>query len=353
MNARDDAGVSANGGSQKTCVSRRDFIRRGSEGLAALAVASRVGSTLAATSRPEASGADGGMAPAAGQAAEPHIEFPTEPRARLAVSSYPFREFVASNFSRRRNPQKPGMDLPTFAKMVVDRFNVKGIETWGPHFTSRTPADLAAVREGIEKAGAHVVNIPCELRESFYDPDAANRKAAVDAGKAWVDTAVAIGSPSIRLHVARAHGAPPDATLAAQSLTQVADYGAEHNVVINLENDDLVSEDAFFIVRVLDRANHPWLHALPDFGNSAMTGEPQFNLDALTVMFRHAYCISHVKDSEADDKGQIIMADLPAAYRIARSSGYRGYFSMEMDKPGDPYAGTASLIEQSLKELND
>ena len=316
-------------------VSRRTFLRRGSGTLAGLALASRVGSALAA-----------GLG-----SAGPHIEFPTEPRARLSVSSYPFREFVQSSFSRR-NPQKPGMDLPAFAKMVVEKFNVHGIEPWSPHFLSRTPAGLAALRTAFEKAGVHVVNIPCELRESFYDPDPANRKAAVEAGKGWVDTAVGVGSPSVRLHIARARSAAPNAALAAASLTQVADYGAEHNIVINLENDDLVSEDAFFVVRVIDRANHPWLHALPDFGNSAMTGEPAFNLDALTVMFRHAYCISHVKDSEAGDNGQIVEADLAAAFRIARDSGYRGYFSMEMDKPGDPYAGTASLLEQSLKHLS-
>ncbi|HUI42600.1 MAG TPA: sugar phosphate isomerase/epimerase family protein [Terriglobia bacterium] len=315
--------------------SRRDFLMRGSGGLAALALAGR-----------------GGLGFAAGfQASEPHMEFPTDPRARLAVASYPFRDFVQSNFSRRRNPQKPGMDLPAFARMVVERFNVNGIEPWSPHFVSRTPADLAALRAAFDKAGVHVVNIPCDLRESVYDPDAAQRKAAVEAGKGWVDTAVAVGSPGIRVHVGRARNAAPDVALAAASLTQIADYGAQHNVVITLENDDLVSEDAFFIVRVLDRANHPWLHALPDFGNSAMTGEPAFNLDALTVMFRHAYNISHVKDSEAGDNGQIVNADVPAAFKIAHASGYRGYFSMEMDKPGDPYEGTASLIAQSLKEL--
>jgi sugar phosphate isomerase/epimerase len=234
---------------------------------------------------------------------------------------------------------------------VVERFNVRGIETWSPHIQSHAPADVAVLRSGIEKAGVHVVNIAADLRQSVYDPDADKRRAAIDGGKQWVDVAAAIGSPSIRLHVAGVHGVPPDFARAGDSLREVADYGAAHNVIINLENDDLVSEDAFFIVRVLDHANHPWLHACPDFGNSAMSGEPAFNLDAMALMFRHALSISHMKDSEEGDGGKIYNADVPATFQIARASGYRGYFSMEMDRSGDPYAGTASLIDQSLRAL--
>jgi sugar phosphate isomerase/epimerase len=286
-----------------------------------------------------------------GTASGPHRGFPSEPRARLAVSSYPFRDFIDSPFYRRRNPGKPGMDLPAFARMVVERFNVRGVEPWSPHIQSRVRADLEILRSAIDKAGAHVVNIAADLRQSVYDPDPGRRRAAIDAGKEWVDVAAAIGSPSIRLHVAGVPGTPPDFVRASDSLKEVADYGAAHNVVINLENDDLVSEDAFFIVRVIDHANHPWLRALPDFGNSAMSGDPAFNLDAMAVMFRHAFNISHMKDSEQGDDGKIIQADAPATFEIARASGYRGYFSMEMDRSGDPYQGTAQLLEMSLRAL--
>jgi sugar phosphate isomerase/epimerase len=243
------------------------------------------------------------------------------------------------------------MDLPAFARMVVEQYKVPGIEPLNHHFASHEPKDLEALREAFQKAGAHVVNIPVDFRQSFYDPDAGQRKAAVDAAKQWVEAAVLVGSPSIRIHIAGVHGVAPDAGLTSESLKELADYGGEHNIIVTLENDDLVSEDAFFIVRVLDRVNHPYLRALPDFGNSAMTGDPAFNLDALTLMFRHAYNISHMKDSEEGDGGKIYNADVPGTFRIARQSGYRGHFSMEMDRSGDPYEGTASLIKQSLQAL--
>jgi len=312
---------------------RRDFLQKAASALAAAGLGATAKTGLLASTT------------------EPHLEFPTEPRARLAVSSYPFRDLVDSPFLRKRNPQHPGMDLPAFAKIVVDRFRVPGIEIWSPHIQSRSPADLAALRDGIGKAGAHVVNIAADVRQSLYDPDPEKRRMAIDAGKQWVDTAGALGCPSIRVHIAGVGGVAPDVARAASSLTELAEYGAGRNVIINLENDDLFSEDAFFIVRVIDHAHHPYLRALPDFGNSAMTGDPAFNEDAMILMFRHAYNISHMKDSEADDNGKIITADVPSIFEIARAAGYRGYFSMEMDRPGDPYEGTAQLIELSLHSL--
>ena len=132
----------------------------------------------------------------------------------------------------------------------------------------------------------------------------------------------------------------------------MAEYGAGKNVVVNLENDDLVSEDAFFLVKVIEAVNHPYLHALPDFANSMMTGNADFNYRALAAMFQHAYCICHVKDGETDDHDKLLNIDLKRSFDILKSSGYRGYCSMEFDATGEPYAPTARLIEQTIQYLS-
>jgi hypothetical protein len=68
-------------------------------------------------------------------------------------------------------------------------------------------------------------------------------------------------------------------------------------------------------------------------------------------MFAQAYGISHVKEIEAGEQGKIAHVDLAKTFGIAKKHGYKGYFSMEWDSPGDPYAGTAELIEKTLKNL--
>jgi sugar phosphate isomerase/epimerase len=69
-------------------------------------------------------------------------------------------------------------------------------------------------------------------------------------------------------------------------------------------------------------------------------------------MFGSAYNISHVKETEVGEKGKVAHVDLARTFGMAKKHGYSGYFSMEWDSPGDPYAGTAALIQKTLKNLS-
>jgi sugar phosphate isomerase/epimerase len=244
------------------------------------------------------------------------------------------------------------MDLKDFAAMVVKRFNVRNIEPLSDHFSSTETSYLREFRANVEKAGAQVVNIAADPRFSFYHNVEAQRQKAVANGKKWMDVAVAIASPSVRLHIAGAYKVKPDADRAADSLKQLADYGAQKNILVNLENDDNVTEDPFFIVEVIEKVNHPYLHALPDFCNSMLTHDQEFNNRAMDAMFKHAYNIAHVKDSEVDDKGKLFTVDVAKCFEIGKADGYRGYFSMEWEGQGEPNGGTEKLIAESLKNLS-
>jgi sugar phosphate isomerase/epimerase len=273
----------------------------------------------------------------------PHAAFPSNPRERLAVASWPFRKLV--------DPKKGTLPLLDFPKMVVDRFGVHGVEPLDEHFLSTDAAYLDRLREAVAKSGSRIVNIPVgRLGGSFYDLDVEKRKHAVATAKHWIDVANGVGSPSVRIHVASAKN-PPDVSLAAESLREVADYGESKNVVVHLENDDPKSEEAFFLVDVIKAANTSWLRALPDFCNSMLLDRgDDYNYKAVAAMFEHAYGICHVKDSEQDGK-KMFHVDLGKSFEIARTAGYRGYFSMEYDADGDPFEPTAKLIDASVRAI--
>jgi sugar phosphate isomerase/epimerase len=269
----------------------------------------------------------------------PHAAFPSNPKERLAVASWPFRKLV--------NPKTGTMPLLDFPKMVVDRFGVHGVEFLDDHFLSTDAAYLDKVREAVAKCGSRIVNIPVgRLGGSFYDVDVEKRKHVVVTAKHWIDVASAVGSPSVRMHIASAK-TPPDVALAAESLKEVAVYGESKNVVVHLENDDPKSEEAFFLVDVIKAANTSWLRALPDFCNSMLLERgDDYNYKAMRAMFDHAYGICHVKDSEQDGK-KMFHIDLAKTFEIARAAGYRGYFSIEYDADGDPFEPTTKLIQGS------
>jgi sugar phosphate isomerase/epimerase len=283
---------------------------------------------------------------------EPHISFPTHPRERISIASYPFRAYLVSPDNRDRDSSLPGMNLLEFPAHVVAKFNVHNIEPHSRHFTSLQPDYLDSFQQILQKAKARVVNIAVSAVKSFYDADAEAREMAVAYAKKWVDVAARISSPGVRTHIAPAKNSSPNLERTTESLRQVAEYAAGKNVVVTLENDDLVSEDAFFLVKVIESVNHPYLRALPDFANSMMGGDADFNYRALQAMFQHAYNICHVKDGETNDDDKQYSVDLKKSFDILKASNYRGYCSMEFDAPGDPYGPTSKLIEQTIKYLS-
>ena len=283
-------------------------------------------------------------------AAEPQLTFPTDPHDRLAVTSWPFRAYM--DIPGNHGSTKKLVDARDFAAMVAERFGIHNINPLTSHFRSTEPAYLEELRASTAKAGSHIVDLGHGGR-SFYHPDAARRQDAIAFGKKGVDIALAIGSPSMRQHVAGAPGGKADVDLAAETLGEVAGYGEKHNIVINLENDVPVAEDPYFLVAVIEKVHSPYLRALPDFANSMNPrGDAEWNYKAVAAMFQHVFNMAHVKSAYANDSGKVYQVDLARLFAIAKQAGYRGYFSMEADMPGDPFENTRKLAEATIQYLS-
>lgn len=190
------------------------------------------------------------------QAAVPTLQPAPDVSHRLAVSTYPFRDLIA--VPGQTSKSKTTLDLELFGRSIVREFGVFGIEPWSPHFASLQPAYLSSLRKSFDSSGLRVVNIPCDVSVKPCGT-AAESAAALDTWSQWVDAAVVLGSPSIRVHV------PPttanELTCATTSLGALAEYGESKNIVINLENDDPKNESAGQALRVIQAVNSPCLRA--------------------------------------------------------------------------------------------
>jgi sugar phosphate isomerase/epimerase len=285
------------------------------------------------------------------QGRSPHLEFPTRPRDRLAVTSWPFRAYIESPRNQARKPGVPSIVFKEFPAMVVERFGIYNVNPLLNHFPSTDPAYVESFREAVAKARSHIVDLGLPGRP-FATNDTTTAEAAVQDGSQWIDIAAALGSPSVRQHLSARQGEKPDVDAAAIHLARLADYGGKRNVVVNLENDSAVAEDPYFIVNVLEKVNHPYLRALPDFGNSVVKYGEEGNEKAVAAMLKHAFNMCHVKGRLQPDGGKTYEVDLKKMFEIARQSSYPGYFSMEFDtNGGDPFAGTTKLIDETLHYL--
>ena len=278
----------------------------------------------------------------------PHVQFPTDARERVAIASYPFRDYILGSRDAAA-PQK--MDLKDFAAHCGEKFDIRKVEPWNRHFRSTDAKYLEEFHASVERARGAVVNIAVDGDHSPYAADVSERDRAVAFSKKWIDAAVAIGSPSVRTNITEAKDSKPDLDRAADSLKRVAEYAAAKNVVVHLENDNPVAEDPFFLVQLIEKVNSPWLHSNPDFCNTLARGREEYAYKGIAAMFQHAYGICHVKDAEANEKGQVFRVDMARTFGILKRANYSGYCSMEFDAAGDPYAGTAALIAQTLQYL--
>jgi sugar phosphate isomerase/epimerase len=284
----------------------------------------------------------------------PHIVFPSAPHERISVASYPFREFVAGQHDEQsvRNKKMP---LKDFAAHVAAKFSIRKIEPWSEHFLSLEPGYLDEIRDTAEKAGCFFADIAADGENSLYSPDSSVRERAIQFGKTWIDVAARLGSPSVRINIApvgKVKNVKPDAALITEGLKPIAEYAAAKNIAVHLENDNPVSENPFFVVSVLDRVNSPWLHALPDFGNSLAALPAEEAYRGLDSMFAHAYAISHVKDTTTTATNLVVQVDMERIFALAKRHNYKGIFSMEWETAGDVYAGTAKLIAVTLKNIS-
>ena len=281
----------------------------------------------------------------------PNLQFPSAPRDRIAIASYPFRETIAGAHDKPYPTRIPKMDLKNFVIFVKSKFNINKVEPWSEHFRSLDAKYLNDLRSIVEKNGCAMVNVAVDGEDSPYATDKAEREKAVAFSKQWIDIAATVGSPSVRTNMPPAKDSKPDLDRAADTLLRVAEYGAAKNILVNLENDNPISEDPFFIVSIIEKVNSPWLHTNPDFANTLTTGKTEYAYKGIEAMFKHAYSICHVKAMEADEKGQLVHVDMARTFAILKNSNYKGYCSMEFDSPGDPYQGTSYLIEETLKSL--
>jgi len=284
----------------------------------------------------------------------PHIVFPSAPHERISVASYPFREFVAGQHDEQsvRNKKMP---LKDFAPHVAAQFGIRKVEPWSEHFLSLEPGYLDEIRDTAGKAGCFFADIAADGENSLYSPESSVREGAIQFGKTWIDVAARLGSPSVRINLApvgKAKNVKPDAALIAEGLKPIAEYAAGKNIAVHLENDNPVSENPFFVVSVLDRVNSPWLHALPDFGNSLAALPAEEAYRGLDQMFAHAYAISHVKDTTTTATNVVVQVDMERIFALAKRHNYKGIFSMEWETAGDVYAGTAKLIAVTLKNIS-
>jgi len=201
-----------------------------------------------------------------------------------------------------------------------------------------------------DSEGVKSLLIMCDGEGRLGDPDEAARKQAVQNHHKWVDIAKFLGCHSIRVNAASEGEYAEQMKLAADGLSQLAEYGDLNGLNVIVENHGGLSSNGEWLSGVMKMANHPRVGTLPDFGNFNISNEEKYDrYKGVTELMPFAKAVS-AKSHEFGLDGNEINTDYFRMMDIVLEAGYHGYVGIEYEgsllRERDGIWATKRLLER-------
>lgn len=229
-----------------------------------------------------------------------------------------------SSWSYHRALEAGRLDLRGWLQLCARELKLEGVEIEDKHLPGSVAA-LQEVRRRIEDEGLALANVT--TFNDFGHEDESRNRAELDKVCRWVDGALELGSPSLRVFAGWPRG-PREAAWARMLdwLAQACAYAEAQGLVLVLENHNgdgflRTSADIEKVFRALDS---PALGFLLDTGNFA---------DGLASVEKTAPRAVHVhaKLLELDERGAERHIDHSRILKLLQGLGYRGFVSAEYE----------------------
>jgi sugar phosphate isomerase/epimerase len=147
----------------------------------------------------------------------------------------------------------------------------------------------------------------------------------------WVTAAAYLGCHSIRVNAQSTGTFGAQLDFATDGLRRLAQFGAQHNINVIVENHGGLSSNGKWLASVIEQVGLPNCGTLPDFGNfNVAQGKPYDRYLGTTELMPFAKGVS-AKSYAFDAKGEETTIDYLRIMRIVRDAGYRGYVGIEFE----------------------
>jgi len=263
----------------------------------------------------------------------------------------PFRISLAQ-WSFHRALRTRELDHLDFARLARRDFDLDAIEYVNTFFKNKV-ADAAYLAEMNQRAAdngiyQHLIMIDGE--GALGDPDAARRAQAVDNHRQWLDAAKTLGCATIRVN-AESRGTPDEQErLAADGLRRLVEIAEPLDLNVIVENHGGLSSRGDWLVRVMQRVNHPRMGTLPDFGNFSEYDR----YTGVADMMPYAKAVS-AKAHDFDEHGNETKTDYARMLRIVLGAGFSGWVGIEYEgdrlSEREGVAATLRLLQRLQREL--
>lgn len=280
------------------------------------------------------------------------------PSLKPALNAYSFLELLTAN----AKDATTGIDLFGVCEFAA-KLDFAAVDLTGYFFPGypKPPEDsyIARVKKLVHDLGMDISGTG--VRNDFATADAAVRAAGVQITKEWIEVAVRLGAPVVRVFAGPqapfkdwrlAAGNAPRADVEkwmADSLRECAEHGKKHGVFVAVQNHgDFISTGEEHL-SLLQRVDHEWCGPLVDTGKY-LTEDPYKDI-ALMAPYAVNWQIKETMQSSMKSP----RVDMPKLINIIHQSGYRGYLPIETLSSGrkdyDPRAEVTNLLKQMREAI--
>jgi sugar phosphate isomerase/epimerase len=279
---------------------------------------------------------------------------PDQPYIKLALNAYSFNDMLSGN---RQKDNKPTLTLPELLDWCASQ-NIAAVDLTGYYFPGYpgVPTDeyiydikRQAFKLGIDISGTGIKN-------DFASPDPAVRADGVKRAKEWIIVASKLGAPVLRLfagEIPKGYENRWDevAGWMIESYRECAEFGAQHGVIIGIQNHGDMLQTAEQCIKVVKAVNSKWAGLILDTGNFKVA-DPYLDIAAVIP-----YTVNWQVKESVFGINSGIPTDIPRLVKILKNSGYRGYIPIETlyekDKVNNPYVLVPALLEKLQVALNN
>lgn len=244
---------------------------------------------------------------------------------KLSLAAYSYRHLLDG-------PNR-SMDLFGFADLAAD-MGLDAIEPTSYYFPPDAGLDECrrlqrhAFRLGLDISGTAV-------RNDFCLAPGSAREQSLAGVRDWVDRAVAMQAPVIRIFAGQVpRGDTEDAAVARaiDGLRESVAYAGTRGVTLALENHGGITATPAQLLRLVEAVDSPWFGVNLDTGNFR-TPDPYADLERIAPYAVNVQVKTEIIRSEAGPKEP---ADLARLVEMLRRVRYSGYVVLEYEAAEDP-----------------
>ena len=256
----------------------------------------------------------------------------------------PLYKISLAEWSLHRTLFDGELDHLEFAQTAREDFGIEAVEYVNQFFKDKADdrAYLRQMKTRAEDAGVRSLLIMVDGEGHLGDPDESERMEAVENHYPWVEAADYLGCHAIRVN-ARSEGSYQEQLrLAADGLRRLAEFADDYDISVLVENHGGLSSNGEWLAAVMERADHPLVGTLPDFGNFDVSETRQYDrYKGVREMMPYAEAVS-AKSHVFDDDGDEVNTDYRRMMQIVLNAGYHGYVGIEYE--GDDLSEPAGIM---------